>query len=377
MSLINRNLWRLSMKLLYEKTSDEDIEEIYELCKQLIHDYEQLDTINYPKVMNWVRKKIEKSIDEYITVYAGDRKAGYYHFYKNDSGQFEIDDLYVFPEFQNQGIGSTIVRKCCASTNAPIMLYVFIKNERAVSLYKRLGFKVTETIHNSRYIMKNENKKYYTAYEERYKTAHQNGVSWSSDQSSSIVMEIIQKYTIQHEHCLLEIGCGEGRDSKAVLDGGYNLMATDISNEAIAYCKKIMPEFDKNFSILDCLSDNLDKLFDFIYAVAVVHMLVLDEDRNRFYQFIYNHLKSEGLALICTVGDGECEMKSDISKAFEIQKREHESGEMMVVGTSCRMVSFKTLGDELVRSNLEVIEKGITSALPDFNSLMFVVVKKK
>ena len=43
------------MKLLYEKTSDEDIEEIYELCKQLIHDYEQLDTINYPKVMNWVR----------------------------------------------------------------------------------------------------------------------------------------------------------------------------------------------------------------------------------------------------------------------------------------------------------------------------------
>ena len=48
------------MKLLYEKTSDEDIEEIYELCKQLIHDYEQLDTINYPKVMNWVRKKDRK-----------------------------------------------------------------------------------------------------------------------------------------------------------------------------------------------------------------------------------------------------------------------------------------------------------------------------
>ena len=94
------------------------------------------------------------------TILTRDRKSmAIYHFYKNDSGQFEIDDLYVFPEFQNQGIGSTIVRKCCASTNAPIMLYVFIKNERAVSLYKRLGFKVTETIHNSRYIMKNENKK--------------------------------------------------------------------------------------------------------------------------------------------------------------------------------------------------------------------------
>lgn len=223
--------------------------------------------------------------------------------------------------------------------------------------------------------MKNE--KYYTAYEERYKTAHQNGVSWASDQSSPIVMEIIQKYNIQHEQCLLEVGCGEGRDSKVVLYGGYNLMATDISSEAIAYCKRIMPEFEKNFSVLDCLADNLDKLFDFIYAVAVVHMLVLDGDRNGFYQFIYNHLKPEGLALICTMGDGEYEMQSDISQAFELQKREHESGEMLVAGTSCRMVSFKTLGDELARNNLEVIEKGITSALPDFNSLMFVVVKRK
>lgn len=190
-------------------------------------------------------------------------------------------------------------------------------------------------------------------------------------------MEIIHKYKIQHEHCLLEVGCGEGRDSKVVLDGSYNLMATDISNEAIAYCKRIMPEFEKNFFVLDCLSDSLNKTFDFIYAVAVVHMLVLDEDRNGFYQFIYNHLKPEGLALICTMGDGEFEMQSDVSRAFELQKREHESGEMVVAGTSCRMVSFKTLGDELARNNLEEIERGITNALPDFNSLMYVVVKRK
>ena len=73
-----------------------------------------------------------------------------------------------------------------------------------------------ENIGSAKSIMKNENKKYYTAYEERYKTAHQNGGSWASNQSSSIVMEIIQKYNIQQEHCLLEVGCGEGRDSKAV-----------------------------------------------------------------------------------------------------------------------------------------------------------------
>ena len=225
--------------------------------------------------------------------------------------------------------------------------------------------------------MKNESRKYYTAYEDRYKIAHEKGVSWSSDKNSPIVLETIKKYNILPEADLLEIGCGEGRDSKVVLENGYHLLATDISEEAIAYCKKVMPEFEKNFRVLDCLSDQLNQSFDFIYGVAVIHMLVLDEDRNKFYQFIQSHLKADGIALICTMGDGEYEMRSDINNAFVLQEREHESGKMMVTGTSCRMVSFKTFEEELKRNELEIIEKGITSALPDFNSLMFAVVKKK
>ncbi len=51
-------------------------------------------------------------------------------------------------------------------------------------------------------------------------------------------------------------------------------------------------------------------------------MLVLDEDRNGFYQFIRSHLKSDGIALICSMGDGNYEMQSDISNAFELQERD-------------------------------------------------------
>ncbi len=142
------------MKITYKKATTEDIAPICGLCRQLIYDYEQLETIDCPKVMGWVQKKIENAIDEYTVIYVNEQKAGYYHFYKNEDGQFEIDDLYVFSEFQNKGIGSEVIKKCCAAVNAPVMLYVFIKNERAISLYKRLGFEITETIHNSRYIMK-------------------------------------------------------------------------------------------------------------------------------------------------------------------------------------------------------------------------------
>lgn len=59
-----------------------------------------------------------------------------------------------------------------------------------------------------------------------------------------------------------------------------------------------------------------------------------------------------------------------------LQEREHESGKMMVAGTTCRMVSFKTLEAELKRNQLDILEKGITGAMPNFNSLMYVVVKK-
>lgn len=218
-------------------------------------------------------------------------------------------------------------------------------------------------------------RKYYAAYDERYKTAHARGVSWSSSISTPIVMDVIRKYHIQRSHQLLEIGCGEGRDSYAVLNHGYPLLATDISQEAIAYCQRKMPQYASHFRALDCLSDNPEAHFDFIFAVAVIHMLVLDEDRNGFYQFIRSHLQPGGIALICTMGDGQTETQSDISQAFTLQPRNHESGKMMVAGTSCRMVSFRTFEHELGKNGLDILEKGITGALPDFNQLMYAVVR--
>lgn len=223
--------------------------------------------------------------------------------------------------------------------------------------------------------METDDRKYYTAYEERYKTAHAQGVSWSSNVSTPIVMEVIEKYNINHSQRLLEIGCGEGRDSRTVLEHGFQLTATDISSEAIAYCKEKMPEYENQFSVLDCLSDELDEKFDFLFAIAVVHMLVPDEDRDGFYGFIRSHLTAGGIALICTMGDGEVERQSDIRSAFTLQERDHESGKMMVAGTSCRMVSWNTFEKELSRNRFTILEKGMTSSLPDFNSLMYAVVR--
>ena len=71
--------------------------------------------------------------------------------------------------------------------------------------------------------MQKENRKYYEAYEDRYKTAHEKGVSWTQMKNTPIVMDIIKRYHLHPEQSLLEIGCGEGRDSATVLENGFHL----------------------------------------------------------------------------------------------------------------------------------------------------------
>ena len=219
-------------------------------------------------------------------------------------------------------------------------------------------------------------KKYYQAYDERYKIIHEKGYSWSSYKPTPIVLETIIKYQINNDSKILEIGCGEGRDAFPLLEKGYQVLATDISPEAIEFDKNKYPMYRESFQVLDCLSDDYIDKYDFIYAVALIHMLVVKEDRHKFYEFIRNHLEDDGITLICSMGDGEHEFETNVNEAFEIVKRNHESGEVMVSATSCKMVSFKTFEEEIKSSGLTIIEEGITSSLPDFDSLMYVVVKK-
>ena len=142
------------MTITYQQATNLDAEEIFSLCRQLILDYEDPQAIDLPLVLDWVHHKIQSSISEYTADYADGQKAGYYHFYRNEEGDQELDDLYIFPAFQNQGIGSQILRSCLDSCIDPVVLYVFIKNVRAVALYKRFGFEIVKVINGTRYLMR-------------------------------------------------------------------------------------------------------------------------------------------------------------------------------------------------------------------------------
>ena len=224
-----------------------------------------------------------------------------------------------------------------------------------------------------------ENRKYYEAYDERYKQIHSMNLEWEANVHSPIIDEIIAKLKLNQQSKILEFGCGEGRDAIYLMQQGYDVFASDISPEAISFCKKKVPEYADKFMVLNACEDSWDETYDLIYSIAVLHMLVLEEDRNKFLAFVREHLNENGYGLILTMGDGEMERSSDIGNAFDKQERVHvETGtKVCIASTSCKIVSFTTLEREIEGNGLSIVEKGITSIEPGFPVIMYAIVKKK
>ena len=222
-------------------------------------------------------------------------------------------------------------------------------------------------------------KKYYEAYDDRYRQVHRENLCWFDENPSPIVLQTMEKFAVTKQSRILEIGCGEGRDARFLLGKGYDVLATDVSAAAVDCCRKQDAEHAERYQVLDCLNSSTNDTFDFIYAVAVIHMLVPQEDRDGFCRFYRDHLVQDGIGLICSMGDGEEEMKSDISTAFSTRDRLHEaSGRVLhIANTSCRVVTKEKLHQEIEGNGLTVLEMGHTAVEPDFPEMIYAVVTKK
>lgn len=143
------------MNITFKNATAIDIDKVFELNKNLIEKYETNLNLDFEKNFIWVKKKIEYNIENYQCIHFEGINVGYYYLHDED-GNLELDDFFIFDEFQGRGIGTEVLKHIsliAKEKNKDVFLYVFVNNQGAINLYHRNGYKIVKNIADSRYIM--------------------------------------------------------------------------------------------------------------------------------------------------------------------------------------------------------------------------------
>ena len=140
----------------FKRAEAEDADIIYRLCIENVDKYEDTASFDdYGKVKDWIKRKINKFINEYVRIYKGGEVCGYYRVCK-DKDEYELDDFYLLEGYRGQDIGTYIIKHILENNGGDFFLYVFKRNIPALKLYRKFGFNVREDL-GTRYIMERKN----------------------------------------------------------------------------------------------------------------------------------------------------------------------------------------------------------------------------
>ena len=102
----------------------------------------------------------------------------------------------------------------------------------------------------------------------------------------------------------VDLGCGNGALTEALLNKGYNVLGVDASRDMITTAKELYPNIE--FSLQDATDFSLDKKADVIFSNAVFHWI----NEAKQYETVQNIADNlnEGGMLVCEFGGfGNCE----------------------------------------------------------------------
>lgn len=103
------------------------------------------------RINNYVDEHIPVEITDYKIIMCNKNKVGCLLVVKKDDGVI-LDEIYLEEEYRNKGIGKDIIKNILKN-NSIVYLWVYKKNIKAISLYKKMKFKIINKTEN-RYYMK-------------------------------------------------------------------------------------------------------------------------------------------------------------------------------------------------------------------------------
>lgn len=140
----------MEYKLL--KSTSNDINRLIEYKKRTIYEYaKDLSAEEINKINRYITSEVPKLINVYCNIMVDNKIIGCLLLTNKDDGKL-LDEIYLEKVYRNKGIGTEIIRDIL-SNNDIVYLWVYKKNDKAISLYRKLGFNVIEET-ESRYYMK-------------------------------------------------------------------------------------------------------------------------------------------------------------------------------------------------------------------------------
>ena len=103
------------------------------------------------RINNYVDEHIPVDITDYKIIMCNNDRVGCLLVTKKDDGVI-LDEIYLEEEYRNKGIGTEKIKNILKN-NFIVYLWVYKKNIKAISLYKKMKFKIIDETEN-RYYMK-------------------------------------------------------------------------------------------------------------------------------------------------------------------------------------------------------------------------------
>ena len=167
---------------------------------------------------------------------------------------------------------------------------------------------------------------------------------------------------------ILEIGCGNGRDSKFFSSKGHHVTGLDRSGKAIELCKSLYSNepIEFFFGAVTHIAKTNKKQYDLIYSRFVIHAMSMDEELEML-KTSYQLLNNNGQFFI------ECRSINDpLSNTGEILSHTER-----IEGHYRRFIILEELKQRLIQVGFEIIEAIESNGLANLGEEDPVVIRVK
>ena len=145
---------------------------------------------------------------------------------------------------------------------------------------------------------------YYLGYDERYAKVYESGADlWESDQPNASLLAVLKKHPYLIQGRMIDLGCGEGRDSLYLAKQGFDITGVDVSRVALNKAREKSRPF--SLSKLKFIQSNViylhnleNNTYDFAMNMGCLHMLTEVKHRNSHLRRAFEILKTGGYFLV-------------------------------------------------------------------------------